>query len=103
MAGAAGGPRRDNKQHYSFDDTRLEDIGRENVALLHRLARVATRPSELGKPPAVVKLAESSAQRNRRKAAAEIERGNLVRGRRRAVVGLRRLAAAQIAGRSPGN
>ncbi len=68
-----------SKSHFTFDDRRLEDIGRENVALLNRLAAVATRKAEVGKPPAVTKLAESSASRNRRKQAAEIERQNLVR------------------------
>jgi hypothetical protein len=75
-AAAGGSHRHGGKTHFTFDDRRLEDIGRENVALLNRLSSVATRRVEVGKPPAVLKLAESSASRNRRKQAAEVEELN---------------------------
>jgi hypothetical protein len=86
MSGAGGAARRD-KPHYTFDNTQLQEIGRGNQALLNRLARIATRGSGAtgtaggtagSKPPVLHK--ESSAARNRRKAAEEIERDNLVRG-----------------------
>lgn len=64
------------RTNLSFDDRRLEDIGRENISLLNRLASVATR-KPVNKEPSVLKV-ESSAQRNRRKQAQEIERQNLV-------------------------
>ena len=64
------------RSNFSFDDRQLEDIGRENISLLNRLANVATR-KPVHKEPTVLKV-ESSAQRNRRKQAQEIERQNLV-------------------------
>jgi hypothetical protein len=72
---AGAGPSRDN---YSFDRTTLIEIGRGNKALLNRLAAVATRKPTIA-PGAAVKKGpiESSAQRNRRKAAEEIEKANL--------------------------
>lgn len=80
-ASSSAGPTRRPKQHYSFDDDRLEDIGRENMALLSSLARIATKESELAqdlkKKPAVLKQTSSFAI-NRRKQAAEIEKQNMV-------------------------
>jgi hypothetical protein len=75
--GAGGGIVKREKAHYSFDDKRLQDIGRENISLLHRLSDIATRPPQIATKPTTVKN-ESSAERNRKKAAAEIERQNLV-------------------------
>ena len=69
------------RDNYSFKKTDLLEIGRGNSALLNRLAAVATRRPELAAPTTARVVAESSAQRNRRKAAAEIEKANLVRGR----------------------
>jgi len=63
-------------ENKSFKRHELAEIGRGNAALLSRLAAVATRRPEAS-GPAVLRLAESSAQRNRRKAAAEIEKANL--------------------------
>jgi hypothetical protein len=74
----AEGPARRQKQHYSFDDERLESIGRENMALLGNLARIATRPSDLAKQKPAVLKQTSSFTINRRKQAAEIEKQNMV-------------------------
>ena len=70
MAGAG------SRENHSFKRHELAEIGRGNAALLSRLAAVATRRPE-APAPAIVRLPESSAQRNRRKAAAEIEKANL--------------------------
>ena len=72
---AGAGPSRDN---YSFDRTTLIEIGRGNKALLNRLAAVATRKPTIAPGVGVKKgPVESSAQRNRRKAAEEIEKANM--------------------------
>jgi hypothetical protein len=71
---AGAGPSRDN---YSFDRTTLIEIGRGNKALLNRLAAVATRKPTLASEAIKKGPVESSAQRNRRKAAEEIEKANL--------------------------
>jgi hypothetical protein len=71
---AGAGPSRDN---YSFDRTTLIEIGRGNKALLNRLAAVATRKPILASEAVKKGPVESSAQRNRRKAAEEIEKANL--------------------------
>ena len=70
MAGAG------SRENHSFKRHELAEIGRGNAALLSRLAAVATRRPEVS-APALARLPESSAQRNRRKAAAEIEKANL--------------------------
>ncbi len=62
--------------NHSFGRHELAEIGRGNAALLSRLAAVATRRPEAS-APVLARLPESSAQRNRRKAAAEIEKANL--------------------------
>jgi hypothetical protein len=75
-AAAGAGPSRDN---YSFDRTTLIEIGRGNKALLNRLAAVATRKPTIAPGAGGLKKGpvESSAQRNRRKAAEEIEKANM--------------------------
>lgn len=62
-----------NKSHFTFNDTQLDQIGRENLSLLNRLARVATRPSGSGAPTTV----KSSFEINRMRQAREIEESNL--------------------------
>jgi hypothetical protein len=67
-------------ENRSFSKTELFEMQRGNAALLGRLAAVASRKPQLASaraPAAAHILAESSAQRNRRKAAAEIEKANL--------------------------
>lgn len=61
---------------HTFNDKQMDEIGRENLHLLNRLARVATRAPAVG-APSNAPTVKSSFEINRLRQAREIEEANM--------------------------